>query len=395
MSGTSDAPRIFNYGEVQKYTASENFQKMNFHSFRAAKDIYDLGLEGQCWITKVQQMEDKGTLVDWGLQGVGNTLYLSFKGTDGELTDIITDLAAVYGTVKYGQEIFKVHLGFKNFVDEVYDDIITLIKRNQNNYKFSRLCVTGHSLGGGVAQLFALRYLSEFEISEFGISELDCKLPFCNWRYKDRLPRLSYVPTFAAPMVLFESTPILKPLDGSIYKKWSEVCVNFIYQWDIVAFTPRSIPGILEHMKSTNPFSDLCVAFITWFNKDDDSEVFQKSFAFAKNIIGHFVKPVNLEYLKGFKGISSKTVFLYNPEENNPKKNSSHIKEYSYYEVSNERVNNLALHRSLNRFHGENIEKIVLPYHQLSSYENALKLYNSTLADEIENMSCSANNIWV
>ena len=273
-----------------------------------------------------------------------------------------------------------------------------MIKSNQKKYKFNRLCVTGHSLGGGVAQLFALRYLALFDIPELNCKITLCKLSLCAYQFKEQLPTLLYVPTFAAPMVLFESTstPLL---NGSIYKKWSEVCVNFIYQWDIVAFTPRSIPGILDNMKSSNPLSDLCVAVVSVFKMDADeskkSEVFQKSFAFAKNIIGHFVKPINLEYLKGFKGISSKTVFLYNPEENNPKKNSSHIKEYSYYEVSNERVNNLALHRSLNRFHGENIEKIVLPYHQLSSYENALKLYNSTLADEIVNMNCSANNLWV
>mmetsp|Transcript_30454 Transcript_30454/g.43663 ORF Transcript_30454/g.43663 Transcript_30454/m.43663 type:complete len:439 (+) Transcript_30454:1588-2904(+) len=384
-SSSKVAPNILEKkGQKSKYRPKGNDPYMNLHAFRAADEIYHSGHDGECWITTVQQMEDKGKLVDWGLQGVGDVLYLSFKGTDAELTDIITDLAIVYGTTKVGKEYFKIHLGFKNFVDEEYDDIINEIIRIQSDkgkYNFKKLCVTGHSLGGGVAQVFALRYLSK----EHCTTADNCLW----WSKKSLLPKLHYVPTFAAPMVLFDSST-----DGPLYKKWREVCVNFIYQWDLVSFVPRAIPGILEHMKSASPYMDIVNAVVSYF-KNDDSEMFQKSMAFAKNIISRVVATSNLRYLTFFKGISSNTVFFYNQQEDDPR-DSSLITNYTYLMLNDEEVNNLALDAALHRFHGRNIENIVLHYHKLDSYKKALHLFNETVTNEVKNMKCSdTDNVWV
>ena len=353
----------------ETYQADEFIQQLNLHAFRSARDIYRKSsarntVEEDCWIEKSEQREEAGDLVGWGLRGVGTVLYLSFRGTQDELTDYITDMAVVYGTLKLGDEIFKVHLGFNNFVDSEYERIKKIIQNLLEQHDFSHLCITGHSLGGGVAQVFALRY----------IADTTAPLP------------LTYVPTFAAPTVHFIHSALRE--DGPIYKQWKSICLNFIYQFDVISFAPRSIPGILQHMKPQDRrLNWFPVVYNYFFGGHNDNSFLESFISFVKNIIGNFVDAVNFEYLKSFESVSERSVFLFHHGENEypspfVRNNSAHITQqhYEYLEVVKDSVNSFAVQVELYTYFAKNIEKTALQHHRLDSYQRAIYRYNKTLS---------------
>lgn len=78
----------------------------------------------------------------------GNYQIICFRGTSS-VTDILTDLKFNKKQAFGGNG--KVHAGFQNALNEVWDKLETSIDKNK------KVIVTGHSLGGGLAQLLAYR----------------------------------------------------------------------------------------------------------------------------------------------------------------------------------------------------------------------------------------------
>ncbi|MDB5553617.1 MAG: Hemolysin-type calcium-binding repeat-containing protein [Rhizobium sp.] len=85
--------------------------------------------------------------------GDGKTLYLTFRGTDadGPLADGEAGTAA--GQMRYYQQL-------KDLIDQVYDYI------SDPTHDVSKVVVSGHSLGGTVADLFALYDGARFDAIE-------------------------------------------------------------------------------------------------------------------------------------------------------------------------------------------------------------------------------------
>jgi len=79
--------------------------------------------------------------------------YLSFKGTDAA-QNVIKDVSCTPVDARdFGSDKFLIHAGIWTAVDEILDPI------KKSNWfgpsKFSKIVITGHSLGGGMAIIFA------------------------------------------------------------------------------------------------------------------------------------------------------------------------------------------------------------------------------------------------
>lgn len=85
-----------------------------------------------------------------------NMILLAFRGTEmNKLKDILTDLDARMTKFLFG----KVHLGFNRAVNEVWEDLRKYLKVVRN--KTQPLYVTGHSLGGALANLAVAKIIDE------------------------------------------------------------------------------------------------------------------------------------------------------------------------------------------------------------------------------------------
>ena len=393
---------------VVTYSPSHTIQEMNLHAFRAANDIYqsmrskklfsatadddNCTNEANCaeesrWIQTTVQSEGDGNLVDWGLREVGDVLYLSFRGTaGGEITDVLTDIAVVYGSMNFEKgETFKIHLGFKNFVDEEFEKFLKEIENTIQLYtkeskkKFQYLCVTGHSLGGGVAQVFTLRYLS---LKKPPIAAV-------------------YTPTFAAPPVHFIPSKDGFKDETTHYAKWRKTCVNFVYQWDVVAFSSRAAVGILEKMdadfdKTLVGFGKKLYALFQAYLCDDKENFHAEFLTLAKGLISQAVVFANLDYLKKFEAVSGTTVLLYHPDENTGAEfNESSGHKFKFHKLNHDHIqnfNSLALESDLHQFFAKYMESITLKYHKLKSYERAMEKLCSNVTQTCPTGSFSATN---
>eukprot|EP01084_Bolivina_argentea_P056894 104039_1 len=163
------------------------------------------------------------------------TLFLSFRGTDSQKAiDILADLSAlphpIYPPIEPSDidtidnpELF-VHSGIYTYLMRDYKSIWREIRNINKEKSFNKLIITGHSLGGGLSKLFALRSLIDNQFVNIN----------CNFQ----------VITFAAPLVIStRMDPNLLSLDSrNIYFSLHSKTICFVNRFDIV-------PRILVHKK--------------------------------------------------------------------------------------------------------------------------------------------------
>lgn len=82
-------------------------------------------------------------------------IVIAARGTQpSELNDIYADLEIFKADSVTG---YKVHQGFKEEVDKVYDSVLSLVEQHHNTPVTKKIWVCGHSLGGAMATILAQR----------------------------------------------------------------------------------------------------------------------------------------------------------------------------------------------------------------------------------------------
>ena len=151
---------------------------------------------------------------NWAIFVEGKNAYLTFRGTitaDDGFVDISTVPARANVRNGLGEEKrVYIHGGCKNVVDNEMDLILEkLYSLHEKNADIIWLSVTGHSLGGGLAQAFTVAYAA-----------LDTK----------PIPLYPKIFTFAAPMVLWTNG-----VDSQIFETIeNSIIYNFCNYADIV-----------------------------------------------------------------------------------------------------------------------------------------------------------------
>ena len=82
--------------------------------------------------------------------GNDTTIVISYRGTYGELDDILADVGILYGTLNY-EEIFENYLE-KNLVNSQISQAVNFYNKCMRN-EYREVIIIGHSLGGFLAQI--------------------------------------------------------------------------------------------------------------------------------------------------------------------------------------------------------------------------------------------------
>jgi len=125
--------------------------------YSSPKTIPNLLLEKVGDITNFKFYDCDGTQAMTFL--IGDKMYIAFRGTEPtQLSDILADLKAWQTKSKY--KTGRVHSGFRNALDVIWDDIFEYVIRNNSGRE---IIVTGHSLGAALATLCASRISKKFD----------------------------------------------------------------------------------------------------------------------------------------------------------------------------------------------------------------------------------------
>lgn len=138
-------------------------------------------------------------IANWAIYHKAGTLYLVFRGTANR-SDQVVDVAVTPFNVSFGDVEFSLHMGFWGAVTNAYS-LITKHILHFANKNINKLVITGHSLGGALAQLFALKYYYDVTRS-------------------DEWPEIASVITFAAPQSCIDDLSVFFPLQNK--------CINYV-----------------------------------------------------------------------------------------------------------------------------------------------------------------------
>jgi hypothetical protein len=163
---------------------------------------------------------------------VGDKLYIAWRGS-GEISDFITDLNAYVVASGFWYESFPhigVHSGMHSiihdqFVRGLHDRVLLLV----NDHEIKEVIFTGHSLGGGIAQIALMAVMgllkgkSREEYSGLSKVKVTCK-------------------AFAAPMVFHYKEGDLSYEENRAISEFKNNAIIWVYDQDPV---PR-MPGHLD-----------------------------------------------------------------------------------------------------------------------------------------------------
>jgi predicted lipase len=105
-----------------------------------------LGTKPECFTSFLNEYQDTQAMV----LNTEDEIYLVFPGTDSE-TDILTDVN--FELVGYGAG--HVHKAFLDVASTTYSKIIEAVKERLAFKPDAKVLITGHSLGGALAMLYA------------------------------------------------------------------------------------------------------------------------------------------------------------------------------------------------------------------------------------------------
>jgi len=173
-----------------------------------------------------------------------NAVYLIFRGTSN-VADGIIDISAIPDTVNG----VKLHSGFyvsiKSVVDDIFDKLSKFCETSTKTYDFF---ITGHSLGGGLSQIFGYMWKENVfppDLME-KVSKLDFKVVFSL-----ASPLVRWAPLTQSEIQFIneknqstDRTRFLVPDSMKAWKKDYEplnYVVNFVFEKDIVARVPFAL----------------------------------------------------------------------------------------------------------------------------------------------------------
>lgn len=117
-----------------------------------------------------------------------------------------------------------VHAGFFTAVENIYGDILSALQ----NHQVKSFYVTGHSLGGALAQIFGLKHMVLYPLTLKNLSE------------ESSCGKVLHILTFASPMVLWCGETLSAPA-SKMLSPWRKKCLNFMYRADPVPLLPRML----------------------------------------------------------------------------------------------------------------------------------------------------------
>lgn len=184
-----------------------------------------------------------------GAQGIGfyselhDIYFISFRGTH-EWSDIIADVRALYYDTKHG----SVHTGFANELNKLSLDIKDWISINGSD-KHSKIVVTGHSLGAGMATLLYARLLdqqfSNVSLYTFGSPKVG------TLRWTENINKNHNIYRFVNNNDIVPHTPpsrLYHHLAGSMYIMYSGEVTSNLTTWE------RWRDKILSRLKAMSKF---------------------------------------------------------------------------------------------------------------------------------------------
>jgi triacylglycerol lipase len=197
LSGKKEIPKITFKNLSPPYMDYDYFQDVKKYGFQS--DVTSFNLTNAWWLAEVSTLvyasEDfvRSQFNKAGLPEVkyfdnqstqcyvGNNdkfAIVAFRGSEIWKKKETFDLKKVVADLKTDIDIWltnwqqggKVHRGFKEALEEVWPDLLPYVRKLHN--KGCKIWITGHSLGGALATLFASRYGNAQGVYTFGSPRL-------------------------------------------------------------------------------------------------------------------------------------------------------------------------------------------------------------------------------